>query len=48
MGRNTLFWLAKRWNPRTSPGAPVRTHQRTALSLAIPRTLLALADEVIK
>jgi hypothetical protein len=29
-------------------GAPVRTPQRTAFCLAIPRTLLALADEVIE
>jgi hypothetical protein len=49
MGRNTFFWVVKRWNPRTDPGAsPVRPPSGTVLNLSILPTLLALADEVIE
>jgi hypothetical protein len=47
MRQDTFFGL-KRWNPWTNPGASPETPQRTALSLMIPPTLLALAEEVVE
>jgi hypothetical protein len=46
MGRNTLFWLVKRWNPWTNPQRAHEDLQRTALSFTIPLTLLALTEVI--
>jgi hypothetical protein len=45
LARNRFFWFVQNENPRTNERA--RNPKRTALSLTIPATLLALADEVM-
>src|SRR5262249_27155803 len=52
IGRNTLFWLAKRWNPRTNPSEGLRAPPRAPAGEAhrgsgLPPDLPAVPQKMI-